>query len=279
MPPSRPYPPKPAEVYFFGTCLVDLIYPQAGLAAVELIEREGVRVIFPQGQTCCGQPAFNSGFRREAREVARAQLALFPKPIPIVVPSGSCGAMLRVHYPQLFDPGEEPGGVTAAETEQARALGARVFEWSEFMAHVLEVRLTDRGAPCRAAYHPSCHLLRELGVTDAPQRLLGQLRQVELVPLPAAEQCCGFGGTFSVKHGDISAAMVADKCAAVRESGAAVLVSGDAGCLMNIGGALEKTRMRADAGGRKQAGRPIDAGKPVRAVPLAQFLKERVDGT
>ncbi len=320
---ARPYPPKPAEVYFFGTCLVDLIYPEAGLAAVELIEREGVRVIYPQGQTCCGQPAFNSGYVREAREVARAQLALFPKPIPIVVPSGSCGAMLRVHTPKLFDPeGFEPGGEpdsepggepgsesgsaaadpsfgaaaaeraqARAEASQARALGARVFEWSEFMLHVLRVSLSDRGAPCRVTYHPSCHLLRELGVTDAPQRLLGQLRQVELVPLPAAEQCCGFGGTFSVKHGEISAAMVADKCAAVRESGADVLVSGDAGCLMNIAGALDKAPLRSGAsplrgaaalrgaGAPNAAGRPVHAGKPVRALPLAQFLKERVDGT
>ena len=148
-------------------------------------------------------------------------------------------------------------------------IGARVFEWSEFMVYVLDTRLSDRGPRCRVTYHPSCHLLRELGVTDAPQRLLGQLGQVELVPLAAAEQCCGFGGTFSVKHGEISAAMAADKCAAVRESGAEVLVSGDAGCLMNIAGTLEKSRRQPEAG----------APRPVRAVPLAQFLKERVDGT
>jgi len=311
---ARPYPPKPAEVYFFGTCLVDLVYPDAGLAAVELIEREGVRVIFPQGQTCCGQPAFNSGYRREAREVARAQLALFPKPIPIVVPSGSCGAMLAVHYPHLFDPadGGAHGGATAepfaprasaraAEHAQARALAERVFEWSDFLVNVLRVRLEDRGPPCAVTYHPSCHLQRELGVTDAPLALLRQLRHVELRPLPEAEQCCGFGGTFSVKHGAISEAMVADKCACVRETGAAVLVSMDAGCLMNIAGALEKARATPLAGtaqagtaqpGTAQAGsaRPgtAQAGAgaaasdptrpPVRAVPLPRFLKERVHG-
>jgi L-lactate dehydrogenase complex protein LldE len=254
---DRPYPPKPAEVYFFGTCLVDLLYPEAGLAAVELIEREGVRVIFPQGQTCCGQPAFNSGFRREAREVARAQMALFPKPIPIVVPSGSCGAMLAAHYPALFDPAD---GAMAAEHEQALALSRRVFEWSDFLVHVLQARLSDRGPRCAVTYHPSCNLLRELGVKDAPLRLLGQLSQVELRPLPEAEQCCGFGGTFAVKQAAISEAMVADKCACVKETGADVLVSMDAGCLMNIGGALAKS------------------GARVRAVPLPQFLKERVDG-
>jgi L-lactate dehydrogenase complex protein LldE len=255
--PSRPYPPKPDEVYFFGTCLVDLMYPRAGLAAVELIEREGVRVIFPQGQTCCGQPAFNSGYRREAREVARVQMALFPKPIPVVVPSGSCGAMLRLHYPALFDATD---GATEAEHTQAVELAGRVFEWSEFLVHVLHARLEDRGPPLPVTYHPSCHLMRELGIRDEPLTLLRQLMQVELRPLPEAEQCCGFGGTFSVKQGAISAAMVADKCACVRETGAGVLVSGDSGCLMNIGGALKK------------------AGSPVRAVPLAQFIWERVTG-
>ena len=267
--PARPYPPKPAEIYFFGTCLVDLLYPPAGLAAVELIEREGVRVIFPQGQTCCGQPAFNSGYRREAREVARAQLALFPKPIPIVVPSGSCGAMLAVHYPPLFAAaGEAVGEMTdraadraaAAEHELALALSRRVFEWSDFLVHVLRIRLDDRGPRCAVTYHPSCHLLRELGVKDAPLQLLGQLRQVELRPLPEAEQCCGFGGTFAVKQAALSEAMAADKCACARETGADVLVSMDAGCLMNIGGTLAKT------------------GSQIRAVPLPQFLKERVDG-
>jgi L-lactate dehydrogenase complex protein LldE len=304
---ARPYPPKPAEVYFFGTCLVDLVYPDAGLAAVELIEREGVRVIFPQGQTCCGQPAFNSGYRREARDVARAQLALFPKPIPIVVPSGSCGAMFAVHYPDLFDAkdGAAKGGAAepyaprasarAAEHAQARALAARVFEWSDFLVHVLRVRLEDRGPPCSVTYHPSCHLVRELGVTDAPLALLRQLKHVELRPLPEAEQCCGFGGTFSVKQAAISEAMVADKCACIRETGADVLVSMDAGCLMNIAGALEKARTAqptvtaqpptaAQPSGFASSGTPPftpatrPARAPVRAMPLPAFLKERVHG-
>ncbi|MFI5400168.1 MAG: (Fe-S)-binding protein [SAR324 cluster bacterium] len=267
---ERPYPPKPAEIYFFGTCLVDLLYPDAGLAAVELIERAGVRVIFPQGQTCCGQPAFNSGYRREAREVARAQLALFPKPIPIVVPSGSCGAMLAVHYPDLF-----PSGAAAAEHARARALAARVFEWSDFLVNVLRVGLEDRGAPCAVTYHPSCHLVRELGVASTPLTLLRQLSRVRVLPLPEAEQCCGFGGTFSVKHGAISAAMVADKCACVRETGADVLVSMDAGCLMNIAGALEKSRAPRIGPG---AGAGATAGGGPRVLPLPLFLKERVDG-
>jgi L-lactate dehydrogenase complex protein LldE len=248
------YPDKPKEVYFFGTCLIDMLYPEAGLAAVELLEQEGVRVIYPQDQTCCGQPPFNSGYRAEARSVARAQMALFPKPIPVIVPSGSCGAMLAVHYPELFagDPEEQ---------RAAQAFSARVFEWSDFLVNVLKVRWKDRGEACAVAYHPSCHLVRELGVTDAPQALLRQLALVDLRPIADADQCCGFGGTFAVKHAPISEAMVADKCAAVAETAAQVLVSMDCGCLMNIGGALAKR------------------GSAVRVLPLPLFLKERVRGT
>lgn len=242
------YPPRPEAVYFYGTCLMDTLYPQAGLAAVELIERQGVTVIYPQDQTCCGQPPFNSGYREEARTVARAQMALFPKPIPVVVPSGSCGAMMRAHYADLFE---------GAEREQALAFAGQVYEWSEFMVHVLRVTLADRGAPLRVAYHPSCHLLRELGVGDAPETLLSQLGGVELCPVRGATECCGFGGTFSVKHAAISAAMVADKCQAVVESGAEALVSADCGCLMNIGGALARRE------------------SPLRVLPLAQLIKER----
>ena len=248
----RSYPPKPEAVYFFGTCLVDAFFPQAGLAAVELIEREGVRVIFPQGQTCCGQPPFNSGYRAEARAVARRQLALFPKPLPVVVPSGSCGAMLHAHYPELFR--GEP------EQAAARDVAARVCEWSDFMANVLRVRWEDRGPPVKVAYHPSCHLLRELGVHEAPLRLLAALARVELLPLFDAEECCGFGGTFAVKMQGLSEAMVADKCRAVQQSGADVLGSGDAGCLLNIGGALAR------------------AGQPTRCLPLPLFIRQRIAG-
>ena len=250
VPQIRNYPSKPEAVYFYGTCLMDTIFPEAGLAAVELIEREGVRVIYPQEQTCCGQPPFNSGYRKEALTVARSQLRLFRKPIPIVVPSGSCGAMLRVHYPHLFQ--GEP------EESTAREVSERVFEWSDFLVHVLRVRLEDQGPPVKAAYHPSCHLLREMGVKDAPEELLAQLERVEILPLADAEECCGFGGTFSVKMAAISQAMVEDKMAAVAGSGAEVLVSLDCGCLMNIGGAMEKS------------------GHNIRTLPLPQFIKSRV---
>lgn len=245
-----PHAPIPSSVYLFGTCLVDLIYPQAGLAAVELIEREGVQVIYPPEQTCCGQPAFNSGFFRQAQSVAREQLRWFTRPLPVVVPSGSCGAMLQRQYAQLF-----------AETEaaaRAKDFAARVVEWSGFIDRVLSPQWEDRGPPLRVAYHPSCHLLRELGEREAPMRLLQRLRQVELVPIADAEECCGFGGTFSVKQAELSAAMVLDKCRAIVESGAEMLVSMDSGCLMHLQGALMRM------------------GASLSCKPLPLFLRERV---
>lgn len=254
MPPPDPraYPAKPKAVYFYGTCLMDAFYPEAGLAAVELMEREGVRVLYPQGQTCCGQPPYNSGYRNEALSAVRGQLPLFAQPLPIVVPSGSCAAMMHRHYRELFH--GEP------EREAAGNFAARVFEWSDFMVNVLRVSLRDQGPPLRVTYHPSCHLVREMGVRDAPGELLAQLEGVEVMLLPNAEECCGFGGSFSVKLDALSGAMVADKCRAVSESGADLLVSMDAGCLMNIGGAMEK------------------AGLPAAYMPLPQFIQQRVSG-
>ena len=259
--PTKPPAPEspPGEVWLFGTCLVDTIYPQAGVAALELMERAGVRVLYPPGQTCCGQPPFNSGYLADARAVARQQMACFPGEAPIVAPSGSCAAMLRHHYASLF--AGEP------DAAQAAAFSARVWEWSDFMLRVLgatlDAMLTDSGPSVRVAYHPSCHLLREMDVREAPLALLGHLGGVEVMPLADAESCCGFGGTFSIKQADISAAMVGDKVRAVVESGAEVLVSMDAGCLMNIGGALQK------AGGRAAT---------IRVLPLPAFLLERCTG-
>lgn len=252
MPADRAYPPKPRRVYFFATCLVESLYPEAGLAAIRLLEREGVDVAFPRGQSCCGQPAYNAGFFREARAVARRQLQAFPGDLPIVVPSGSCGGMLRHHYPYLFAGRPEWG--------EARRFAARVFEWGELMRHVLRVRLVDRGPPLTVTWHSSCHALREMGVTDDAKALLRQLSRVELVELKREEECCGFGGTFAVKQPAISAAMVADKAADIRASGAARVITGDGGCLMNIAGALEHR------------------GIPVRGQHLADFIWERTHG-
>jgi L-lactate dehydrogenase complex protein LldE len=239
-------------VYFYGTCLVDLFYPQAGMAGIELLRREGLEVVFPQGQTCCGQPAFNCGYTAEARAVARAQLALLREPWPVVVPSGSCAAMMRHHYPALF--GGQP------EQAAAAALAARVHELTEFLVNVLGVQLTDRGEPVRVTWHSSCHALRELGIHEEPRTLLGQLANVELVPLARERECCGFGGTFAVRFPEISAAMVADKAADAAATGASELLAADCGCLLNIGGRLERM------------------GSAVRPRHIAEFLWERTAG-
>ena len=193
---------KPEAVYYYGTCLVDLFFPEAGLSGIRLLQREGVRVVFPQGQTCCAQPAFNSGYHDEAREVARAQIALFPKPWPIVLPSGSCAAMMKRHYPTLFE-----GDPLHAE---AVAFASRVHELTEFLVRVLDVKLVDRGTPVTVTWHTSCHALREMGVSGEPGQLLSQLENVSVKPLERELECCGFGGTFAVRHPEISAAMVED---------------------------------------------------------------------
>jgi L-lactate dehydrogenase complex protein LldE len=248
----RSYPPKPETVYFFGTCLVDMVYPDAGMAAIRLLQREGLHVVYPQAQSCCGQPAYNSGFPDEARAVARKQLRLFPKDYPIVVPSGSCAGMMHRHYPALF----------AEDSDRALAeeLAGRVFELTEFLVHVLDIRLEDRGAPVTVTWHSSCHALREMGVIQDSKSLIRQLKNVTLLELENEHECCGFGGTFAVKQPEISAAMVADKAADIRQTGAATVLGGDCGCLMNITGALQHQRV------------------PVTGQHIAQFIWERIHG-
>ena len=223
---------KPDTIYFFGTCLIDLMYPQAGVSAIQLIQREGVKVIFPQAQTCCGQPAWNSGYRDEARAVARTQIALFPKPIPIVIPSGSCAGMMKVQYPELF-----AGQPDAA---QALAVAGRVYELTEFLVDVLHIELQDLGEPVKVAVHTSCSARREMGVAAKIESLLDQLSNVTKLEQIRKAECCGFGGTFAVKQPEISASMVVEKVETIRATGADRLIGQDAGCLMNIGGTMEK---------------------------------------
>ena len=243
---------KPESVYFFATCLVDLMYPQAGLAGMQLLRREGVEVIFPDDQTCCGQPAFNSGYREEALAVARAQLAGLARDIPVVAPSGSCAGMIRHHWPELF--------AGQADEQRAIAVAARTYELTEFLVDVLDIRLQDLGHPTRIAIHTSCSARREMGVADRIESLIGQLANVEVLEQERKAECCGFGGTFAVKQADVSGAMVNDKTDALRATGAAQVVSQDCGCLMNIGGAFDR-----------QGG-----GPPTRHI--AEFLWERTTG-
>ncbi|EPC00185.1 Fe-S oxidoreductase [Litchfieldella anticariensis FP35 = DSM 16096] len=225
------YPPKPEKVYFFGTCLIDMFYPQAGLDGIRLLEREGIEVVFPDDQTCCGQAAYTSGYHDEARAVAAAQLDLFPDSWPIIVPSGSCGGMMRTHYPQLF--------AGTPREAQARDIAERIYELTEFLVHVCHVKFADKGEPQKVAMHTSCSARREMGLAETGPALLAQLGQVELVEQVRAAECCGFGGTFAVRHPEISAAMVEDKTQAIEAAGAEHFVTSDCGCLMNIAGRFE----------------------------------------
>jgi L-lactate dehydrogenase complex protein LldE len=226
------------KVALMVTCINDAMFPDTGRAVVTLLRRLGVEVDFPQAQTCCGQPMVNTGYLDEALPPLRSFVKAFDGYDAIVTPSGSCAGSARHQHGIVAQRSGDPGLVAAVERT-----APRTYELSEFLVDVLGV--TDVGAsfPHRVTYHPTCHSLRMLGVGDRPTRLLQAVRGLELVELPRADECCGFGGTFAVKNADTSVAMVSDKARHVRETGAEVLVAGDNSCLMNIGGAL--TRQRA----------------------------------
>ena len=230
---GRIYPGKPAAAYLFGTCLVDLFDPDAGESAYHLLTREGIRVVFPQDQTCCGQPAYTSGYPDEARAVAARQLDLFPETDwPIVVPSGSCAGMMRHHWPVLF--------AGTPDESRARQIAGRIYELTEFLVHVCRVRYQDRGPACKTVLHTSCSGRREMGTHLTSRALLDQLGQVHTEVQARESECCGFGGTFAVRHPDISGAIARDKVDALLDTGADTLVSADCGCLSNLNGTLAK---------------------------------------
>jgi L-lactate dehydrogenase complex protein LldE len=227
----------PATVQLFVTCILDTLYPETGEAVVRVLKRAGARVSFPPGQTCCGQPAFNAGLRAQARKMAIQTIRAFePYPGPVVVPSGSCAAMIRHSYAELF--AEDPEWLPLA-----LALADRTFEFSEFLVDVLGV--TDLGAQFegRLTYHSSCHLLRGLGVDQQPRALLAAVHKAEFVELPNTGDCCGFGGVFSLEHPEISNAMLERKITNLEISGVSVVVSCDAGCVTNINGGLHRRHM------------------------------------
>jgi L-lactate dehydrogenase complex protein LldE len=222
------------QVQLFITCLLDTLYPETAEAVVRVLERAGASVAVPLGQTCCGQPAFNAGLRDQARPVAEHTISTFENaPGAVVVPSGSCAAMLRHGYLELF--ANDPGWL-----ERARRLADRTYELSEFLVDVLGVLHLGARFNGRVAYHASCHLLRELGVDHQPQQLLTAVDGCQVVDLPEAQECCGFGGVFSAEHAELSSAMLARKLDNFARSGADRLVACDAGCLTHINGGLRR---------------------------------------
>lgn len=240
------------RVHFFVTCLGDQFFPETGECAVNVLRRVGVDVVFNPAQTCCGQPAFNTGYRDEAREVASRMLDLFDDADYVVAPSGSCSTMVKVFYPELF------AGDPARELK-ARKLGERLHEFSEFLVNILKVEDVGAGFPHRVTYHDSCHLLRELGVSEEPRKLIRAVRGIDFVEMQDYKLCCGFGGTFSVKYPEVSVAMGEDKIRAAIESGAEYMVANDSGCLMHLAGLIHRKNL------------------PMKTMHLAQLLAQQTN--
>ncbi|MPZ17913.1 MAG: hypothetical protein GEV06_08385 [Luteitalea sp.] len=229
---------KPRSVQLLVTCLIDHFFPQTGLAAVEVLERHGVSVTCPAGQTCCGQPAFNAGSWNDARAMARHTLDVLSKDErPIVVPSGSCADMVLHHYETLL--AAEP-----AYAKKAHDVASRTYEFSQFLVDVLGITDTGATGTGRVTYHAACHGLRGLGVDRQPRALLEHVRGIERCPLRDADVCCGFGGLFAVKMADISGAMLAAKLDAIEESRADTVVVTDVSCGMHVQGGLERRGSR-----------------------------------
>lgn len=237
------------KVSLFVSCLVDQLFPQVGVSTVKILEKLGLEVDFNPGQTCCGQPAFNSGFRQEASRVARSLLKTLQGAHYVVVPSGSCTTMIRRFIPHLFPEG-------SAEHQQARQIAERTYELSEFLVSVLGVRTTGARGSGIVTYHDSCHQLRELGIAEQPRQLIRSVEGIEFREMKNSERCCGFGGTFSVKFADVSAALGEDKVGGIRESGADCVVANDVSCLMHLNGILQRQ------------------GIPVRTQHLAELLAQ-----
>lgn len=235
------------HVSLFVTCLADQLWPGAAVGAVKVLRRVGCSVEFDERQTCCGQPAFNTGYRPEACALARRFIEIFESSgaEAIVSPSGSCTAMVR-HYEDLLD--------SAGWRARARAVAERTYELSSFLVNRLGVEDLGASFPGRLTWHDACHGLRDLGIREEPRRLLRHVRGAELVELPNAESCCGFGGTFSVKYPEISVAILDQKVDSIEGAGVDAVVSGDASCLMQIGGRLSRR------------------GSSVRALHLAEVL-------
>ena len=226
------------RISIFVTCIVDRLFPRAGIAMAEVLERLGFEVDFPEGQTCCGQPAFNSGYREEAGTMARHTVEVLEGAEYVVVPSGSCAAMIGHHYQELPGP----------------RLTSRVYEFSQFLTDVAKVENVGARFDGVVTYHDSCHALRELNIREGPRRLLANVRGLDLREMDASAECCGFGGTFSVKFPGVSGAMARTKIDSIVRTGASTVVSIDSSCLMQLQGAIDRARL------------------PIRTMHLAEVL-------
>ncbi len=237
------------KVTLFVTCLIDMFQSGVGKATVEVLERLGCEIDFPESQICCGQPAYNSGYVKESKEAMKRMIQSFEDAEYVVTPSGSCGTMLK-EYPHIFqgDPIWE---------EKAKALANKTYEFTQFIVDVLKIEDVGAKLEGKATYHTSCHMTRLLGVKDAPFKLLKNVDGLEVTELPGSHNCCGFGGTFSVKMGQISEQMVDEKVASVEQTGADYLIGADCGCLMNIGGRAERV------------------GKSVKVMHIAEVLNSK----
>ncbi len=242
------------RVSLFITCLVDQMFPDVGEAMVVTLRRLGVEVSFNERQTCCGQVAFNTGYRPEARSMAEHFITVFENDRSdfIVAPSGSCTAMVRNFYGELF-----AGPDDGKWRDRLARVRPRLREFSEFIANELGVEDVGARFAHRVTYHDACHLLRELGISDQPRRLIGAVRDVDLVEMEAPDTCCGFGGTFSVKYGEISNAILQEKLARILNSGAEYVIANDSSCLMQIAGGLSR------------------ANSPVKTMHLAELLAKQ----
>ncbi|OQW99435.1 MAG: Fe-S oxidoreductase [Desulfobacteraceae bacterium A6] len=235
------------KVTLFIQCIIDGIFPEVGVAVVRIFEKLGISVKCPAEQTCCGQPAFNSGYRKEAKRAAEHFINVFDDAEAIVCPSGSCVNMVRNHYPELFRD-------DAKQLEMAKGIGVRTFELTEYLVDVLGLEDLGSRYDGRITYHDSCHLMRGIGVKEQPRKLIRKIQGAEFIEMKDSDKCCGFGGAFSVKYPEISTAILEDKVKNIIDSNAEVVTGCDMGCLMNIQGILSRR------------------GLPVKTLHIAQLL-------
>lgn len=238
------------RVYFFSTCLGGVAYADTCVNAIKLLQKEGCEVVFKKDQTCCAQPSYNSGYYDESRAVALHNVRLFKGSEPIIVPSGSCAGMMREDYLELFEGRDE--------FEEVRQFASRVYDLGEFLHKILKVNYEDKGMPVKVTWHSNCHALRTAKVIESAKALINSLQNVELIELEREEECCGFGGTFSIKEPEVSKAMVEAKIQDICSRNVEYVISADSGCLLNISGAMKKQNV------------------PIKAIHLYDFLAQRI---